>query len=143
MSKPPEKSDAETFIKSIKEKSSAQKYLESRFFHNLFQELDNQIRNVLRDIPSQLGSDWSSIQSGGPLGPTEYKNHFAPYSKVYNFTGETIIHGFVTGNELVIHIQERDAVHEVLRQPIEGEINWPQFRERLNNHYLKQIYKVI
>ncbi|MCW1970933.1 MAG: protein kinase [Anaerolineae bacterium] len=133
----------EDFVSLIKKQLNTEDYQNVKFIKGLFRKVDAVTSNTLRKLLVDLGGDWSSIQSGGDLsGELAYKNMLAPINR-YNpkLDLATVIHAFTTGSELVIHILEKDKISEVLRQPINGDIDWQQFEDSLRLHYETEIYK--
>lgn len=139
-----ENKEVDDLLKSIREKTATQKYQDIKFLEKLYKEVDQQVWSVINEIAKELGDGWNQIQGGKqPPNPTrlEYFTRLAPYNKTYEYDGETTIHAFVTGSELVINIIEGKQQFEAFRQPLEAEKSWGQFKETLKKHYLAEIDK--
>lgn len=94
---------------------------------------------MISEISQELGPDWGISQGGLESTSEVYKNRIAPHNSVKGYTCDTVIHSFSTGNELVIHIKEKDINKEAFRQPLESEMDWTQFKKVLKDHYFEQI----
>lgn len=125
-------------VDSIKNKASTQDYQETKFIKSLFGEIDKTISKVYTEITSELGvDDWTGHQRASVDDPLKYNNWMSIVNKINpSLKTNTTIHGFITGNELVILIQENNDKKEVFRQPMLGELNWNQFKDSLKTHYL-------
>lgn len=130
-----------SLIEIIKSKSQEQQYQETKFALELYKVVDKSAREVLSEIRKELGDDWSTTQSGGVIhSETAYRNMLAPYNVVNpDLSLKTVIHAFITGNELVIRLVESNGTTEIFRQPIISDLNWTQFKTSLKEHYLREI----
>jgi eukaryotic-like serine/threonine-protein kinase len=144
MSKPRENLSEKDLIDLIKQKASKQEYVDREFIFSLYNDVNKHAGMVLEDIRRELGKGWGSIQSGGIDRNKEiYNNRLAPNNTIIGFSGETRVHAFITGNELVIQTIEGKIIEETCRMPLEGEKNWEAFRDRLKAHYLLEIEKYL
>ena len=136
---------ANKFVDLIKNKTAQQDYQDTKYAKQLFAMIDKSARQVLDELIRELGEDWGYTQSGGNLNEElAYKNMLYPSNSINtDLKTNTTIYGFITGNELVIHLLEGNEKYEVFRQPILGDINWGQFRESLKTHYLRELAKLM
>lgn len=142
-----DRSSIDKYLADIKRLKDAPGYQDAAALTQLYAEIDKVTRSALNELYSELGEDWATVQSGGPMwqgNQLVYKNMLAPYSQLHNYQGKNVIYAFQTGNELVIQILEkRDAPvgKEVFRQPIVGQKDWSGFTQGLKAYYLEGIHK--
>lgn len=142
-SKPVDMNTSQDYINNIKAKLATQDYQDSKVIRSILQEIDKQARLAVSELNDQLGQDWGITQGDYSLTNDEYKNRLVPHNAIKNYTDNTMIHGFITGSELVVQLIDNGARKEIFRQPLMSEKNWDQFREALKLHYLENIHKVL
>jgi eukaryotic-like serine/threonine-protein kinase len=141
-STPMEINNEKDLINAILQKMSGDQYDDLKFLKQLYDQLNHQILSVLKQLSNDLGKEWSYSQSGGITSDRQaYRNLLAPHNSVTGYTAKTVIHGFITGSEFVVHVEEEKEKKEILRQPLIGEIDWASFRDALHMHYLETIHK--
>lgn len=138
--KPQEEMDENDMLKKIKESLNQSDYQDLSFANKIFKEIEAHTRHVVNSVSKELGSDFGITQSGGiNMKEVHYKNMLGVKNMInQSIYSKPIIHGFLTGSEIVIQAIEEGETKELLRSPVEN-INWDIYEENLRNYYIEGV----
>lgn len=130
-------------IEAIKSVIDDPEYRNLRNARWIFDETYRQSTAAVTQAINQLGRDeFNQTQSGYDVNLNEltFKTTLGIVNLIKNtLKSVPLLTAYLTGSELVITAREDNNIIELYRHPVNGEINWTQYKEGLTKYYLGKI----
>ncbi|MEG4812532.1 hypothetical protein QUA82_33920 [Microcoleus sp. F8-D3] len=148
--------NTEQYIAQIQNKvSTSSDYAQRQSFKILAQQLNRELYNMSLTVARELGKGFGTIHNRMYLKNRDFERLEIDWTQLRFSEGHGITNevspnkffptfiGYATGNELVLLAEEKGEQVELLRTPLNGELDFTALGERLRLFYLEGASKII